>query len=94
MKKRRKLRLLVVAVLFIFLLLAFSPVAAFAEDSDNGSGLAESIDELLGKLDLEELEQYLKTLTDEEKIFSERVQSQIKFLPSSAAISAWITTVF
>lgn len=69
MKKRRKLRLLVVAVLFIFLLLAFSPVAAFAEDSDNGSGLAESIDELLGKLDLEELEQYLKTLTDEEKDF-------------------------
>ena len=69
MKKRRKLRLLVVAVLFIFLLLAFSPVAAFAENSDNGSGLAESIDELLGKLDLEELEQYLKTLTDEEKDF-------------------------
>ena len=69
MKKRRKLRLLVVAVLFVFLLLAFSPAAAFAEDSGNGSGLAESIDELLGKLDLEELEQYLKTLTDEEKDF-------------------------
>ena len=63
-KKKKIIFILVVIILFAVLIAV--PVSA---DGKNDSELTESIEDLLGKLDMEELNEYLDSLTEEQKGF-------------------------
>ena len=68
--KKRKRRFLIVAILIVIVAFCFIPSIVYAEETDSGDDkFQETLDELLGKLDVTALEEYLKTLTDEEKEF-------------------------
>lgn len=67
--KKKKFLIPLLAVLAVLFFFTAYPVAAFAEEAQTDGELSDSVNELLEKLDITDLEEYLKTLTDEQKSF-------------------------
>ena len=69
---------LLAAVLLLVVSAFFLPVSAEGEGQQD-AGLSESIEELLGSLDIEELEEYLQTLSPEQQqLFGEGIGEKIR----------------
>lgn len=76
---RRAARIVLIAAAVLFIVSSFfMPVAAEGEEQQN-AGLSESIEELLGSLDIEDLEEYLQTLSPEQQqIFGGGIGEKIR----------------
>lgn len=103
-RKRRRLRIAVFvsAIAFFTLLFTFLPAGAEGEEGEQGAELIGSIEQLLGELDTEQLQQYLDSLTaEQQELFGgnigERILSVINgdfSLDYSNVLSALLSLVF
>ena len=64
--KKKKKFIILLAVLLFALIFVFGGTGAVAEEGSNDN-LTDSIEDILGELDTEELQKYLDSLTEEQK---------------------------
>ena len=68
-KRKHWIRLLIVAALALCLSLLFFPAAAAAEEESGQEALLGSVEEILAQLDTGALQDYLDSLTEEQRDF-------------------------